>query len=346
MDYIHPNRIRQLFFLAIIVLLFWVIWQQMFFMLSAFLGALTLYVLVRKVMFKLIMERKWPRWLVAVIMMVISLVVIVLPFAWIISILISKVEPYITDNRPLFLMMGRIDVYLQSHFHLDIFTQKNIDKVLASASAIAPKLIGSTLATVTNLGIMYFILYFMIVKCNEMEFWLRRHLPLQRNNREKVLSEIREMVKANAIGIPILAVVQGIVAMIGYYIFGVDEPILWGIITGICSVVPIVGTMIAWVPLDLYLFASGHESSGIGLLLWGLLAIGTSDNIFRFMLQKRLADVHPLITVFGVIIGVNLFGFMGLIFGPLLLSMFALIVRIYLDEFGKKEEAEEEVNTA
>ncbi len=346
MDQIHPNKIRQFLFLAIILFLFWVIWQQMFFMLSAFLGAVALYVLARKLIFKLIIDKKWPRWLVALLIMVISLVVIVLPFAWIISILISKVEPYITDRRPLLLMLGRIDVFLQERFSLDVFTEKNMEKAIATASSLAPKLIGSSLAIVTNLGIMYFILYFMIVKCGEMELWLRRNLPLQHRNRDKVLLEIREMVKANAIGIPVLAVVQGIVAMIGYMIFGVDEPVLWGIITGICSVVPLVGTMAAWVPIDLYLFASGHQSAGIGLLFWGLFGIGVSDNVFRFILQKKLADVHPLITVFGVIIGVNLFGFMGLIFGPLLLSLFSLFVRIYIDEFGKKDEPDEVAATA
>ncbi|MES2778069.1 MAG: AI-2E family transporter [Bacteroidota bacterium] len=338
MDQLHPNKVRQFLFLAIIILLFWVIWSQMYFMLGAFFGAITLYVIARKWMFKMIIDAKWPRWLVALIIMIISLVVIVLPFAWIITMLINKIQPYIVDKRPLFLMMGRIDVYLQSNFKLDVFTKENVEKAIGTATSLAPKILGSTLVTVSNLGIMYFILYFMIVKCNDMELWLRRNLPLQNRNSEKLLAEIREMVKANAIGIPVLAIVQGIVAMIGYMIFGVDDPVLWGIITGICSVVPLVGTMLAWVPITLYLFASGDQGGGIGLLLWGLLVIGTSDNVFRFILAKKLADVHPLITVFGVIIGVNLFGFMGLIFGPLLLSVFALFVRIYIDEFGKKRD--------
>ena len=338
MDQIHPNKVRQFFFLAIILFLFVVIWQQMYFMLSAFLGAVALYVLARKLIFKLIMHTKWPRWLVALFIMIVSLVVIVLPFAWIITMLINKIEPYIIDKRPLLLMIGRIDVYLQSNFKLDLFTNANVEKAIVTATSLAPKILGSTLVTVSNLGIMYFILYFMIVKCNDMELWLRRNLPLQNRNSEKVLSEIREMVKANAIGIPVLAIVQGLVAMAGYMIFSVKDPVLWGIITGICSVVPLVGSMLAWMPITLYLFASGNQGGGVGMLLWGLLVIGTSDNIFRFVLAKKLANVHPLITVFGVIIGVNLFGFMGLIFGPLLFSMFALFVRIYADEFGINKE--------
>ncbi|MEO7312548.1 MAG: AI-2E family transporter [Chitinophagaceae bacterium] len=338
MDQFHPNKVRQFLFLTVIILLFWVIWQQMIFMFSAFLGAVTLYVLVRKRMFRLIMENKWPRWLVALLAIVVSLIVIVLPFAWIIKVLIQKVEPYIRDTRPLLLMLGSIDTYLQAHFRIEVFTEANIAKAVNTATSLAPKLLGSTLAIVTNLAIMYFVLYFMIVKCSDMELWLRRNMPLKNRNSEKVLTEIREMVKANAIGIPMLAVIQGVIAMIGYMIFGVKDPLLWGIITGLCSVVPIVGTAAAWLPLTLYLFATGRQGAGLGLLVWGALVIGISDNVFRLLLQKRLADVHPLITIFGVIIGINIFGFLGLIFGPLLLSIFTLLVRIYLDEFGKKPE--------
>jgi len=335
MEQLHPNKVRQFFFLAIIILLFWVIWQQMYFMFSAFLGSIALYVLMRKMVFKLIIEKKWKRWAVALLMIVASLVIIILPFAWIIKILITKIEPLIADPTPINLMISRIDVYLQGHFHIQTLSVQNRDTLISSATALAPKLIGSSLVMITNLGIMYFILYFMIVKCNDMELWLRRNLPFKNQNSEKVISEMREMVKANAIGIPVLALIQGVVAMIGYFMFGSTEPVLWGIITGICSVVPLVGTMLAWVPLSLYLFATGHQGPGLGLLLWGLIVIGSSDNVFRFILQKRLANVHPLITIFGVIIGVNLFGFMGLIYGPLLLSMFFLFVKIYIDEFGK-----------
>lgn len=342
MNQIHPNKIRQFFLLAVIVLLFWIIWQQMYFMISAFLGAVALYVLVRKKVFRLITEKKWPRWTVAVLVIFVSLILIVLPFAWVISVFINKAGPYIEDPRPLYLMLGRIDVYIRENFHLQLVTPKNIESAVSAITKIAPKLLGSSLTVVSNLGIMYFLLYFMIVKCGDMELWLRRNLPLKNRNSEKVLTEIREMVKSNAIGIPVLALVQGIVATAGYFIFGVSEPVLWGIITGFCSVVPLVGTMLAWVPLDLYLFASGHPSAGIGLLLWGFLAIGTSDNVFRFILQKKLADVHPIITVLGVIIGVNLFGFMGLIFGPLLISIFSLLVRIYVDEFSNSEDKAEE----
>jgi len=85
------------------------------------------------------------------------------------------------------------------------------------------------------------------------------------------------------------------------------------------------------------LFISGEIGKGIAMNVYGFGVIGLVDNLFRFLLNRRLGDIHPLITIFGVIIGVQLFGFIGLIFGPLLISMFLLLLRIYSSEFIVKK---------
>jgi predicted PurR-regulated permease PerM len=100
---------------------------------------------------------------------------------------------------------------------------------------------------------------------------------------------------------------------------------------------PVVGAAAVYVPMGIYLIAAGNTWQGIGILIYGFAVIGSSDNISRFMLAKKIGDVHPLITVFGVLIGVNLFGFIGLIFGPLLISMFILLLEIYTNEFLTKK---------
>ena len=127
---------------------------------------------------------------------------------------------------------------------------------------------------------------------------------------------------------------QGIVGLIGYIIIGVDQPLFWFVITCITGMLPVLGAALAYIPLGLLLFAQGENGKAIAVLAFGLLIIGSVDNIFRFWLQKRLGNVHPLITVFGVIIGVNLFGFIGLIFGPILISAFLLLVKVYTKEFS------------
>ncbi|MGZ5133564.1 MAG: AI-2E family transporter, partial [Flavitalea sp.] len=114
------------------------------------------------------------------------------------------------------------------------------------------------------------------------------------------------------------------------------EALFWFVITCITGMLPVVGAALAYVPLSLLLFASNEPAKGAIVLVFGLAIIGSIDNIFRFWLQKKLGDVHPLITVFGVIIGVNLFGFIGLIFGPILISLFLLLLKVYSKEFSRK----------
>ena len=146
------------------------------------------------------------------------------------------------------------------------------------------------------------------------------------------------MVKANALGIPVICIVQGTVAALGYWIFGVEDWGMWGFVTCVFAFFPIVGTMIVWVPLVLYLFASGHILTGWGLTLYSFIVTGNVDYITRLGLLKRMGNVNPVLTVIGVIVGLNLFGFIGLIFGPLLVSYFVILVKIYMNEFTPIEQ--------
>ena len=136
-------------------------------------------------------------------------------------------------------------------------------------------------------------------------------------------------VRSTAFGIPLLAIIQGGVAMIGYWIFGAPNILFSGFLTGFASVVPMVGTALIWVPIAIYMALIGNWFQAIGLAIFGALVISQLDNLIRFIIQKKMADIHPLITIFGVVIGLSLFGFMGVIFGPLLLSLFFLFVNMF-----------------
>jgi predicted PurR-regulated permease PerM len=146
--------------------------------------------------------------------------------------------------------------------------------------------------------------------------------------------ETKLMVKANALGIPIICIVQGLVAAFGYWIFGLSDWALWGFLTGVFAFFPLVGTMIIWVPLVAYMYAQGIDWPATWLGLYSLIVTGNVDYLARITLMKKMGDVHPLVTVLGVIVGLNLFGFVGLIFGPLLVSYFLVLVKIYINEFA------------
>jgi predicted PurR-regulated permease PerM len=332
---IHPNKIRQILFISVLIALGLVIALEMFFMLGAFLGAVTLYVLMRNAMIRLVVDYKWKTPLAALCLMVVSMILLVLPVAWLTSVVIDKLGPLMEDPQMINRSFEQINAYLVSHLNVNIFSAKNVAIVNEKLVGIAQSTLGGTVSILGNLAIMYFMLYFMLTRINDMELWLRRNMPLKHSNVSIVIKEIKQVIYSNAVGIPIVAVVQGLAGMLGYFIFGSSEFLLMGVLTGICSVIPVVGSLLIWLPLAIYEMSQGRTWPGIGIVIWGLVVIGSVDNIARFMLQKRMSDTHPLITIFGVIIGVNLFGFLGVIFGPLMLSIFILLIKVYIDEFGR-----------
>ena len=201
-------------------------------------------------------------------------------------------------------------------------------------------MLGVTLNTITLIGSMYFMLYFMLVNGRRMEESLYEYIPLKDGNVELIGKEVKTMVISNTIGIPLIALIQGIVGLIGYLIIGINEPWVWFVATTIAAMMPIVGAALIYVPLTISLFAQGETGKGIAMAIWGFGLIGLVDNVFRLLVNRKLGNIHPLITIFGVIIGIQLFGFIGLVFGPLLISMFILLLRIYSSEFFvKKREA-------
>jgi len=173
-----------------------------------------------------------------------------------------------------------------------------------------------------------------------MEAFLARIIPLKKTNIDVLASETKRLVKVSALGIPIISIIQGVTATIGYIIFGVDEFVLWGFFTGVFAFFPVVGTMIIWVPLVIYMYVSGDTWNAMGLAIFSFVVTGNIDYLARITLLKRMGNVHPLVTVIGVIVGLGLFGFIGLIFGPLLVNYIILLFRIYMNEFIEPGEPE------
>jgi len=190
---------------------------------------------------------------------------------------------------------------------------------------------------ITTIFFTSLLLYCMAVNGRYMENALSEHIPLTDKNVDRLGKEVQMMVMSNAIGIPLIAFAQGVVGLIGYLIIGVKEPFFWFGVTCIAGMLPVVGAAVAYIPLSIILFANDQTGKGVAMLIFGFGIIGTVDNVLRFSLLKKLGNVHPLTTVFGVIIGLNIFGFIGLIFGPLLISLFMLLLKIYSSEFITKQ---------
>jgi predicted PurR-regulated permease PerM len=305
--------------------------------LPGFLGAITLYILLRETFFYLTIVKRRGKTLTALFFIFCSLIVIALPVYFSIQLLSSKLS-YILNNQPQLIADAKLvgeKIYTLTGFQL--LSDENIMAFQDQAAKIIPTVLNSSAAMLSNFAIMFFLLYFLLVNGRRTEKFLDRFIPLKEENIDLLGFETKSMIRANAIGIPVLAIIQGIIATIGYWIFGVEDYGLWGFLTGVFSMVPIVGTAVIWVPLTAYLFAIDKTGHAIGLLIYALVLITNIDYVVRLTLLKKFMDVHPLITIFGVIVGIGLFGFWGVIFGPLLISYFIILIKIYMNEFGKPQ---------
>lgn len=336
-DIISQNRVRQVFFIILILLLGMLLFRELASFLPALLGAITLYILLHNWMFYLTEKKKWRSGWTSLLLMLFSFIVILLPVGLLVNMLSSKVSYAIQHSAELTAALKKLVADLEQRFDVVIASDANINKLGDGITQSLPKILGATFNTLTTIFFMYFILYFMLANGRKMENTLFEYIPLRDENVGKLSKEVHTMVKANAIGIPLIAFAQGVVALVGYLIIGIKEPFFWFGVTCIAAMLPVVGAALAYIPIAIILFANGDTGKGIAMLIFGFGIIGTVDNVLRFTLLKKLGNVHPLTTVFGVIIGLSLFGFIGLIFGPLLISLFMLLLKIYSSEFITKQ---------
>lgn len=330
---IFNNRLRQVLLIGLILLLTIVFINQLFIFFPGFLGAITLYILSRNAYHRLCIDKKWNKSVTALLFILSSLVLVAIPVYLTVSLVSPKINSLIGKQHEIFKGLQIISNKIEAYSGIELLSSKNTEALAEKVSAFIPDLLNSTATILTNLIMLFFLLYYLLVNGKAIEKYLSTIIPLKPENVDILAHETTLMIRANAIGIPVICIVQGIFAAIGYLIFGVSDWGLWGFMTGVFAFFPILGTMVIWAPLAIFVYSSGQSYQGIGLIIYSFVVTGNVDYITRLGLLKKMGNVHPLITVLGVIVGLRLFGFMGLIFGPLLISYFIILVKIYINEF-------------
>jgi len=330
--------IRQIFMLVVIIIMGIVIYDNMKPYLSGILGAITLFVISRKGM-KKFNAMGWPDALSAGVIIILSFFVIVIPLAGLVLMLSSKIGDAVTNSEA-FLTAAKDQIsIIEQYIGYSLADQIDTSSIAVFISKNASNFALGTFDAFISVSIMYFLLYYMLTGEKELISAVKDFIPIGKQNMNIIGEEAREKVKANAVGIPLVALFQGVVALIGFWIFNVPDPLFWFAITAVASVIPFVGTALGILPVTLILLSQGMTFEAIGILIYGVVVVASSDNLIRLLVLKRMADEHPLITLVGVIVGIPVFGFIGLIFGPLLISLFLLILSIYNQEYGVKKTA-------
>ena len=318
---------------ALILFLGWLIVSELWVLVNGLMGAFTVYVLVHSQMTYLTERWKMKSTFAAILIILEVVAIVFVPLYFVIWVLVSRIQDINVDIKQLIEMANHFIVLIQEKTEYDILSVSNIETAAGYLTKSVQFIITHVGGILITTVVMVFFLYFMLISRKTMESFIYSVMPFNDEDKHTVQKEVVLIVRSNAIAIPILAVLQGTIAVLGYWIAGVPSIILFGVLTAISTIIPIIGTSIVWFPLVVYLALTGNWIPAIGLLVYCVVIVYNVDYIFRLLLQKKLADIHPLITVFGVILGLNLFGFWGVIFGPLLLSMFFLLINIFKKEY-------------
>jgi len=344
-DKIPTVKIRQLFILALLIFVGLLIATELLPFFGGVLGAITLYVLLVRPQ-RYLERKKWKPSLAAILLMILSSLGILLPIVGIVLMFTNKVSEAVKNSERTVQAVKQQAEIIEEYTGMDIASSIDTSEVSNWVSRNVQNLASSGFEVFVALGIMYFILFYMLTARNTWHEAVRMYLPIKQKNVDLISKESRALVQSNAIGIPMVAILQGVVALIGFLIFGIEDPWFWFVITAVGSMIPFVGTALGIIPVIILQASQGDTFSAVAIAIWGFGVVGVTDNIFRLVVQRRLADVHPLITLVGVIVGVPLFGFIGLIFGPLLVSLFLLLVKIYKHEYGTNGVQEDKFSTS
>ena len=183
-----------------------------------------------------------------------------------------------------------------------------------------------------SFGVMLFVMFYLFKDGDRLVDLLKRELPLKAKYKQQLEKRFSETVYATMYGLIVTAVIQGIVATIGLYIFDVQSPILFGMLMIILAMLPYLGAAIVWLPISVVKFVTGDVFNGVGLFLYGLLIVSTIDNVLKSYIIGSKGGIHPVLVLLGVLGGLQMFGLIGVIIGPLTLALFVVFIELYISE--------------
>lgn len=313
--------------LIVLLLLAAVILYSLRDLFTTFLGAIVIYTLFKPLYLYLI--KKVKTYIAAATVILLSFIIIILPFFALSYMIIDRVTSLKQNQFQLKALISRLDDFVGLQLNQPHLVDKYVNKLSILIQELFPTFVGGAFFIFLALTLMYFVLYFMLVEMEAFENILLKYAPLREHHAKQFAEELKNTTYSNILGQGLIALVQGMLVSISFFIVGINDAIFWGVLGIFLSFLPVVGAPLITLPAAIILFLNGETGNAIFLSIFTLTILINIDNIIRFIINKKVADTHPIITVIGVIIGIPMFGFVGLVFGPLLLSWFIHLAAIY-----------------
>jgi predicted PurR-regulated permease PerM len=331
-------RYQNQFFFILLTLSFVLV----YFIFQPFLITLMLAIAFATVLYPIYnwIQRPFKQWkgIAAILTILVILILIITPTAFLISQIITESTQAYANIGSEFArpdgyirnIEGTIQQFIPS-FNLNV--ESIIRPLLQTLSERAGGIFATTVTTIVDVVIFFIALFFLLKDGHEIKRWMINISPLPNMYDGVIIHRLGATINSVVRGSLLVSIIQGIVAGIGYTVFGVPNPTLLGFVTAIASLVPGVGTPIVTLPCAAFLYFTGHPITGIGMALWGLLAVSLIDNIIgpQIIGSGRGVNIHPFLVLVSVLGGLAFFGPWGFILGPITISFFLAL----LDVFGE-----------
>lgn len=210
------------------------------------------------------------------------------------------------------------------------------DQVRQSIVGLAPNILGSVSELLIGLFIMFFVMFYGFREGQGFITYLKALIPLESSLKDSLFQQMRTVTQAVLYGQVLTAVIQGGLGGVGLLIVGVPNALFWGAIMMITAFIPVLGTPLIWVPAAVGLILDGKATRGILLLIYGATIVMNIDNFLRPKLVSGRSNVHPVLILIGVLGGLKVFGFIGMLMGPLILAILVALIKFYEQNYMRR----------
>jgi predicted PurR-regulated permease PerM len=328
MAFLDTKRDRAVFLIFVLGLgLVYALWPFS----TGLIGAPVLYIIFAPMYRWLVQRRMKPR-LAAGLVIVLGILLILGPGLSFLGVVANEAQdmaggvirsPLLTRLREL--RIGPYDVGAQ----IEAFGSRLVTWIGTSAVG----LIGTATRLGIQLTIAFFGLYYLLQAPDAAWTQVRPFIPFSGRNAEILRERFRDVTISTLVGTGLTASIQGLFVGLAFWITGIPNALFWGVVTVIVAILPVVGSALVWGPGVLHLALEGRYGWAIALAIWGVVVVGNIDNVIRPMVFRRWAQIHPFITILGAFAGIQYFGLLGLLIGPLAISYFFELIRMYREEY-------------
>jgi predicted PurR-regulated permease PerM len=217
---------------------------------------------------------------------------------------------------------------------------RRLEMASAELVRLGASLVSNAFSFIANTVIALVILFFLYRDGEKGISKVTAALPLPKERLYELQNRITSTVVANFYGGVAVGALQGTLTGLSFWILGLESPVLWGVVTGFFSLMPVIGAGLVWAPAAIVLALTGHLGKGVILAVLGIAVIGTVDNIVRPLIIRKSVQLHTLLVFFALLGGVEMFGVLGLFVGPVILSVTAALVMMLHEDMASKRPAE------